>query len=107
MLSGIFRKPTESSGRKYLYPVYVLGGRETTRATHTGDNMFSETIKRGRLTIEGIQYECTFIRTRLHGLRYGVLQLIGKRGKPVRQECFAMECKDGTFYLTGLRQMLI
>jgi len=26
MLSGIFRKPTESSGRKYLYPVYVLGG---------------------------------------------------------------------------------
>ena len=26
MLSGIFRKPTESSGRKYRYPVYVLGG---------------------------------------------------------------------------------
>lgn len=69
--------------------------------------MFSETIKLGRLTIEGIQYECTDIRTRLHGTRYGVLQLIGKRGKPVRQECFAMECNDGTFYLTSLRRMLI
>ncbi len=69
--------------------------------------MFSETIKRGRLTINGIQYQCTFIGPRPYGNRYGVLQLIGKRGKPVRQECFAMERDDGTFYLTSLRRLLI
>ena len=77
--------------------------------TYPVELSFDETIKPGRICVEGRTYEISsyWPRTNVHGRQYAELNLVGKRGKVVKQYRVAWKGSDGRVWLTNMQRSLI